>query len=353
MTLHTSASCAIQSVGNALLPAFSQDCNVAVNGNQGCSFHDTDSAFYGTGLNNNNGAIFAMEWTSTGISIWRWAHGSAPGDALADSPSPSNWGPPSAQWGGVGCDWDSHFQNHNLLFDTTFCGDWAGNTFGSCAAANNGQTCQDFVQNNPGAFANAYWSVNALKVYQDNGASQNNVAASPTAKSSAITVSTPVASPSLVAQTTTSKAAVLPPSQTPSSAAPPAQSSPNANSDGALQSGEFGSGSQGIPNSNSNPNNQNSSPPSDDALQSSEFGEGTQGIPSKEASPAGAAKPAQNASPKEGSGTAQETATPLEANEFGEGSQGIPERRAEDMGVGERRRRRHFHRHAGHAGRKH
>ena len=339
MTLHTSADCAIQNAGNALLPAFSQDCNVAVDGNQGCSFHDTSSSFYGTGLNNAGGAVFAMEWTSDGVSIWRWAHGASPGDVLGNSPSPSNWGSPSAQWSGSGCDWDSHFSSNNLVFDTTFCGDWAGNTFGSCSAANNGQSCQAFVQNNPSAFANAFWSVNALKVYQNNGASQNVAAPAPSPKPTSIAASVPVTSPTPVTQTTTSKAAVLPPSQAPSP--PPAQSSPNANSDddGALQSGEFGSGSQGIPSSqgsSSNPTNNNSQQQSnDDGLQSSEFGSGSQGIPSKEA----ASSPKENGS---GGATSQETGAPLQSDEFGSGSGGIPERRM-------RRRREHLHRHAGRA----
>ena len=49
-------------------------------------------------------------------------------------------------------------------------GDWAGSVFqqdSKCAAF--GSTCSDYVKNNPGAFTEAYWAVNALKVYSDNG----------------------------------------------------------------------------------------------------------------------------------------------------------------------------------------
>lgn len=49
-------------------------------------------------------------------------------------------------------------------------GDWAGSEFqqdSTCAAF--GSICSDYVRDNPGAFTEAYWTVNALKVYSDNG----------------------------------------------------------------------------------------------------------------------------------------------------------------------------------------
>lgn len=49
-------------------------------------------------------------------------------------------------------------------------GDWAGavwNQDSTCAAT--GSSCEDYVKNNPGAFSEAYWTVNALKVYSDDG----------------------------------------------------------------------------------------------------------------------------------------------------------------------------------------
>jgi hypothetical protein len=48
-------------------------------------------------------------------------------------------------------------------------------------------TCQDFVQNNPSAFADAYWSVNSLKVYQDNGAANPPASSAPPSTSAPIT----------------------------------------------------------------------------------------------------------------------------------------------------------------------
>ena len=65
---------------------------------------------------------------------------------------------------------ESYLTNTRLLlqvFDTTFCGDWAGNTFSSsstCSALSN--SCNSYVASNPSAFAGAYWLINSLKVYQ-------------------------------------------------------------------------------------------------------------------------------------------------------------------------------------------
>src|SRR5271170_1477062 len=56
------------------------------------------------------------------------------------------------------------------VFDTTFCGDWAGSVWsGDAVCASQAPSCQSFVQNNPSAFTDAYWLVNSLKVYQSNG----------------------------------------------------------------------------------------------------------------------------------------------------------------------------------------
>jgi hypothetical protein len=56
------------------------------------------------------------------------------------------------------------------VFDTTFCGDWAGNVWsGDTVCGSQAPSCQSFVQNNPSAFTDAYWLVNSLKFYQWNG----------------------------------------------------------------------------------------------------------------------------------------------------------------------------------------
>ncbi|KAI4197454.1 MAG: hypothetical protein LQ350_005893 [Teloschistes chrysophthalmus] len=158
MTMHTSGGCSL--AGN--------NCQ----GSLGCPVKPTQSNNYGTGLNNAGGGVYAMEWTSSIINIWYFPrdHG-LPSDSLGPNPDPSQWGPATASFaGGAGCDIDQHFRDNSIIFDTTFCGDWAGGVWGqdgTCAAL--AGSCQDHVQNHPEAFADAYWTVNSLKVYEDNG----------------------------------------------------------------------------------------------------------------------------------------------------------------------------------------
>ena len=79
------------------------------------------------------------------------------------------------------------------VFDTTFCGDWAGNVWSiDSACSSQAPTCQSFVQNNPSAFTDAYWSVNSLKVYQSNGAAPQST---PSAVTTPAAASTPVPAP--------------------------------------------------------------------------------------------------------------------------------------------------------------
>ena len=106
-----------------------------------------------------------MEWTSSAISVWVFSRGGIPSDIKNETPNPSGWGTPTVKF--TGCNFDSYFKNHNIIFDITFCGGWAGqvwSTQGSCGGL--APTCQDYVAKNPTAFAQSYWTINSVKVYQ-------------------------------------------------------------------------------------------------------------------------------------------------------------------------------------------
>ena len=158
MTLHSDPGCSING----------KDCQ----GSQGCSI---DAGPYGSKINSAGGATFALEWTSDGMSIWSWS-GSAPSDASSDSPDPSGWGSPAGSFpSGSGCDIDSFFKNQQIVFDTTFCGVWAGDSWPddpTCSAL--APTCQEYVQNNPSAFKDAYWTINSLKVFTNSDGSSSS-----------------------------------------------------------------------------------------------------------------------------------------------------------------------------------
>lgn len=180
MTLHTGPGCSIDKTGFTGSVATS-NCDVNAPGqatNAGCTIDSASSASYGTGFNSAGGGVYATEWTSEGISIWFFPRGSIPADVTSGSPDPSTWGEPAASFSGSGCDINSHFGPQQIVFDITFCGDWAGKVWSTGSCASRASTCQAYVQNNPSAFKETYWQVNSLKVYQSNGNSTSGSSSS-------------------------------------------------------------------------------------------------------------------------------------------------------------------------------
>ena len=175
MTLHTGAGCAI-STAQGLFSGDVSTANCDVNAadqakNVGCSIQSTSKQSYGAGLNANNGGVYATQWTDEAISVYFFPRGDIPEDVLGSAPDPTGWGTPAAKFSGGSCNVGSIFKQQQVVFDTTFCGDWAGQIWSNstCAAKTKTATCNAYVQNNPEAFADAYWTVNSFKVYQDNG----------------------------------------------------------------------------------------------------------------------------------------------------------------------------------------
>ncbi|KAL8752855.1 MAG: hypothetical protein Q9199_005460 [Rusavskia elegans] len=195
MTMHTGPGCTLAS----------SSCE----GGLGCHIKPEGSNNYGTGLNNAGGGVYAMEWTSGSINIWFFPRNGIPGDMTRPNPNPSTWGTATASFvGGDNCNIDQHFKNNNIVFDTTFCGDWAGGVWsqdGSCSAQ--AGTCREYVQNHPEAFTDAYWTINSLKVYQDNGNApavvEKNIVPLPSA------IATSIAAPTQVSNTEASSSAAV------------------------------------------------------------------------------------------------------------------------------------------------
>ena len=174
VTLHTSSGCTMQSTGAVTSSAL--DCN-AGNGDTGCGTNTTDSTNYGSGFNTVGGGVYAMEWTSLAIQVYFFARASGiPSDITSGAPNPSNWAKPIAAFSGSGCNIDQHFQNHNIVFDTTFCGQWAGKVWSQdakCSAL--APTCDQYVGETPSAFASSYWLINSVKVYSQANATKRGV----------------------------------------------------------------------------------------------------------------------------------------------------------------------------------
>jgi len=167
-SLHTTSSCTMQQTRFQTGTTQSTNCDVSINFNQGCGTLFSRPRSYGTDFNNGDGGYYVMQKSSSqGINVWFWSRGdpsvpSAVKDGC-DMITPSlSWGLPDAALPFDSCDYDSHFNAHQIVFDLTLCGDWAGATFSSSGCPG---SCSDFVDNNPSAFLEAYWEINSLRVY--------------------------------------------------------------------------------------------------------------------------------------------------------------------------------------------
>lgn len=204
MALHTTPGCTITHTGafSGNLETDNCDINAAGQGNNvGCSIRSASSDSFGNGFNSNGGGVYATEWTSEAISIWFFPRNAIPSDLTSGTPDPSGWGQPSGQFTG-GCDIDDKFKDQKMIFDVTFCGDWAGSVWSTDATCGpQASTCQSFVQNNPSAFKDTYWLVNSLKVYSNNGAAPAPSQSQPGAPGVTTVTGFPKTSTSVIATT--------------------------------------------------------------------------------------------------------------------------------------------------------
>jgi hypothetical protein len=176
MTLHTNAGVSVQNGTDFSGELVTPNCDINAPGqgtNAGCQIADTQSLTFGSGFNAANGGVYATEWTSDFIKIWFFPRGSIPSDVASGNPNPSDaWGAPNSLFQG-NFNMDAHFQNLQIIFDTTFCGQWAGVDWTTSSCASLATTCEAYVTNNPSAFADAYWAINTLQVFQQtNNATQ-------------------------------------------------------------------------------------------------------------------------------------------------------------------------------------
>jgi len=168
VTLHTSPGCTMPAsraqTGTSLL----LDCNTQVNSNSGCGVSVGQAASYGPTFNADGGGWYAIERTNTFIFVWFWSRnaGNVPADVKAGGASvnTAGWGTPAASFPNTSCNFPQFFDANNIIINLTFCGDYAGIP-AIYAASGCPSTCNSFVDNNPTAFANAYFQFNSINVY--------------------------------------------------------------------------------------------------------------------------------------------------------------------------------------------
>ena len=93
----------------------------AAGGITGCTVSATEPDNSADGFNSIGGGVYAMEWTSAAIRIWFFPRDAIPTSISSGAPDVSAFGLPAANFQGD-CDMDAHFFNHNLVFNTDFCG---------------------------------------------------------------------------------------------------------------------------------------------------------------------------------------------------------------------------------------
>ncbi|KAI9875363.1 MAG: hypothetical protein M1830_008581 [Pleopsidium flavum] len=213
MSMHTSKNCTVAGSGETGT-LVTNDCFVNAAGqpgNSGCGVTSAYTDSYGTGFNNGQGGVYATEWTSDAIKIWFFPRGSIPASIRAGVPDTTTFGTPAANFQGS-CDINSHFADQQIVrfrprqeaqlafvenankeqvFDTTFCGDYAGNVWTSGSCSTRAATCVEYVANNPSAFTDVFWSINSLNVFQQ-------LIATASSSSSYLSSVTPVASTSSI-----------------------------------------------------------------------------------------------------------------------------------------------------------
>jgi len=138
------------------------DCDALLDNNAGCAVTEWSRASYGPYFDAQGGGVFAMKWDENSIAVWSFYRAAVPEDIVTGIPDPAGWGLPVAELGSEGCNTLEYFVNHSIIFDITFCGDWAGNSYNSSGCPG---TCEAVLMD-PTNFVNASWSINSLKVYR-------------------------------------------------------------------------------------------------------------------------------------------------------------------------------------------
>ncbi|KIJ68402.1 glycoside hydrolase family 16 protein [Hydnomerulius pinastri MD-312] len=138
------------------------ECNGLINYNSGCGVTEWSHASYGPYFDSQGGGVFAMKWDANSIAVWSFYRAAIPQDIIQGLPNPANWPKPVAELLPTSCNITEYFANHSVVFDITFCGDWAGNSYATSGCPG---TCPEVLMD-PTNFVNATWIINSLKVYK-------------------------------------------------------------------------------------------------------------------------------------------------------------------------------------------
>nr|UYL90303.1 GH16 endo-beta-1,3(4)-glucanase [Talaromyces funiculosus] len=189
VALHTKDSCDISTTASELTGKLTATaCSTDV-GSGGCTVQGTEGSF-GDDFNDLNGGIYAMELTSDAIKVWFFSRANIPACITSGHPDTSTFGTPMAVFQGT-CNFEKDFTAQQIIFNTDFCGDWAGYSYASSCSLSNGlsakSSCEAYVGANPSAFTEAYWEIVSVGLYQKGNAAVSSVTSTAAATSTAAT----------------------------------------------------------------------------------------------------------------------------------------------------------------------
>ena len=106
------------------------------------------------------------------MSLWFFGRKDIPQGLLGDKPKPPLDIKPMGRYHTSEQDCPAgHFNQQQMIFDITLCGQWAGREFlnAGCGQALHGQTsyeaCDAYVGANPSAFSESRWEINSLRAF--------------------------------------------------------------------------------------------------------------------------------------------------------------------------------------------
>ncbi|KAG8214261.1 hypothetical protein J3R82DRAFT_11073 [Butyriboletus roseoflavus] len=165
-TLHSTAGCTMPASRTMTGWSVGNNCDVYATGNTACGVLSSDPNSYGPNFNDQGGGWYAIERTSNFISVYFWERNSplVPNDVKypGSSVDTDSWGTPTAYFPDTYCNFATYLGPMNIVIDLTLCGYWADPAFNGDGCPG---SCIDYVNNNPGAFSNAYFEFNAINVY--------------------------------------------------------------------------------------------------------------------------------------------------------------------------------------------
>lgn len=167
MSLHTKDDMIIVNHTTSMTGQFERDNCAADAENIGCTVLDQDTAnSAGQSFNDALGGVYTSEFSDSGVSIWFFPREKVPEDIKNGVPSPEEWGKPNAMFMVDGeADWGHYFKDLRVVINTTFCGAWAGKVWAASECGHLADTCEEYVENNPQAFVDAYWAIRGMGVY--------------------------------------------------------------------------------------------------------------------------------------------------------------------------------------------